>query len=506
MENYATKNTDVFLSARRFPEYEEIGICRREPFQRDRDRIMHSRSFRRMMHKTQIFNANMGDHYRNRLTHTLEVAQISRSIGKVLGLNDELIEAIALGHDLGHTPFGHIGERTLDGILHNGLNTNIPATGGRFKHNFQSLKVVDQLETRCEDYAGINLTLATREGILKHTKTAYAGEGFLHYPELDFSNIDLSAPSFTLEGQVVAISDEIAQCTHDLEDGVRSKIISFSDIQNYPLVLQVIKKYDIFIPRSTVTPTYDTRNLIIKNLVGFLIEDVCIESQKRISLYTKKCGIPDANKGGFKELCISFSPDIEKAVLELLSFIKRLIVCSEQITISDSKSKNIISSLFEAFYLHPKQLPDYALSKYCKQAEIIFDRLSLDDFRLQQDPTFVRAISDHIAGMTDQYVPSLKDKTSELKNTLTIINKREIINILAEKSEAKFEMAFDHVTYQDDSGHKAYDYQIEIELKSDYIHRVNLKMLTDDLERKVSKLESSTESKYKRGLTKLSVQ
>ena len=220
-----------------------------------------------MMHKTQIFNANMGDHYRNRLTHTLEVAQISRSIGKVLGLNDELIEAIALGHDLGHTPFGHIGERTLDGILHNGLNTNIPATGGRFKHNFQSLKVVDQLETRCEDYAGINLTLATREGILKHTKTAYAGEGFLHYPELDFSNIDLSAPSFTLEGQVVAISDEIAQCTHDLEDGVRSKIISFSDIQNYPLVLQVIKKYDIFIPRSTVTPTYDTRNLIIKNLV-----------------------------------------------------------------------------------------------------------------------------------------------------------------------------------------------------------------------------------------------
>lgn len=403
MENYATKNTDVFLSARRFPEYEEIGICRREPFQRDRDRIMHSRSFRRMMHKTQIFNANMGDHYRNRLTHTLEVAQISRSIGKVLGLNDELIEAIALGHDFGHTPFGHIGERTLDGILHNGLNTNIPATGGRFKHNFQSLKVVDQLETRCEDYAGINLTLATREGILKHTKTAYAGEGFLHYPELDFSNIDLSAPSFTLEGQVVAISDEIAQCTHDLEDGVRSKIISFSDIQNYPLVLQVIKKYDIFIPRSTVTPTYDTRNLIIKNLVGFLIEDVCIESQKRISSYTKKCGIPDANKGGFKELCISFSPDIEKAVLELLSFIKRLIVCSEQITISDSKSKNIISSLFEAFYLHPKQLPDYALSKYCKQAEIIFDRLSLDGFRLQQDPAFVRAISDHIAGMTDQY-------------------------------------------------------------------------------------------------------
>jgi len=403
MENYATKNTDDFLSARRFPEYEETGICRREPYQRDRDRIMHSRSFRRMMHKTQIFNANTGDHYRNRLTHTLEVTQISRSIGKVLGLNDELIEAIALGHDLGHTPFGHIGERTLDDILRNGLHTNIPATGGRFKHNFQSLKVVDQLETRCEDYAGINLTLATREGILKHTKTAYGEEGPLRYSELDFSNMDLNAPSFTLEGQVAAISDEIAQCTHDLEDGVRSRIISFRDIQNDPLVLQVIEKYNILIPHLTENPAYDTRNLIIKNLVGFLIEDVCVESQKRIHLYVEKYGIPDAGEGGFRERCISFSPDIEKAVLRLLNFIKRQIVCSEQITISDSKSRNIISSLFEAFYLHPKQLPDYALSKYCKQAGIPFDRLSLDDSRLQQDPAFMRAISDHIAGMTDQY-------------------------------------------------------------------------------------------------------
>lgn len=312
MENYATKNTDIFLSARRFPEYEEIGICRREPFQRDRDRIMHSRSFRRMMHKTQIFNANMGDHYRNRLTHTLEVAQISRSIGKVLGLNDELIEAIALGHDLGHTPFGHIGERTLDGILHNGLNTNIPATGGRFKHNFQSLKVVDQLETRCEDYAAKS-TLRIRH----------------------------------------------KDCNYEI---------------------------------------------------------------------TIKCPTP--------------------------------------VQIKDNGQ----NERFE--FCHP-----------------------ISSNSLSGEEAFIV-----------EHVPSLKDKTSELKNTLTIINKREIINILAKKSEAKFEMAFDHVTYQDDSGHKAYDYQIEIELKSDYIHRVNLKMLTDDLERKVSKLESSTESKYKRGLTKLSVQ
>ena len=442
MENYATKNTDVFLSARRFPEYEEIGICRREPFQRDRDRIMHSRSFRRMMHKTQIFNANIGDHYRNRLTHTLEVAQISRSIGKVLGLNDELIEAIALGHDLGHTPFGHIGERTLDGILHNGLNTNIPATGGRFKHNFQSLKVVDQLETRCEDYAGINLTLATREGILKHTKTAYAGEGFLHYPELDFSNIDLSAPSFTLEGQVVAISDEIAQCTHDLEDGVRSKIISFSDIQNYPLVLQVIKKY--------------------------VFQDVLAYLKTRDDVYS-------FDKSPAFEQVDSYYDTPDKLVESAKSTLRiRHKDCNYEITIKCPT---------------PVQIKDNGQNERFEFCHPISSN------SLSGEEAFIV-----------EHVPSLKDKTSELKNTLTIINKREIINILAKKSEAKFEMAFDHVTYQDDSGHKAYDYQIEIELKSDYIHRVNLKMLTDDLEREVSKLESSTESKYKRGLTKLSVQ
>lgn len=395
-----------------------------------------------MMHKTQIFNANIGDHYRNRLTHTLEVAQISRSIGKVLGLNDELIEAIALGHDLGHTPFGHIGERTLDGILHNGLNTNIPATGGRFKHNFQSLKVVDQLETRCEDYAGINLTLATREGILKHTKTAYAGEGFLHYPELDFSNIDLSAPSFTLEGQVVAISDEIAQCTHDLEDGVRSKIISFSDIQNYPLVLQVIKKY--------------------------VFQDVLAYLKTRDDVYS-------FDKSPAFEQVDSYYDTPDKLVESAKSTLRiRHKDCNYEITIKCPT---------------PVQIKDNGQNERFEFCHPISSN------SLSGEEAFIV-----------EHVPSLKDKTSELKNTLTIINKREIINILAKKSEAKFEMAFDHVTYQDDSGHKAYDYQIEIELKSDYIHRVNLKMLTDDLEREVSKLESSTESKYKRGLTKLSVQ
>ena len=138
-----------------------------------------------------IFNANMGDHYINRLTHTLEVSQIARSIGKILQLNDELIEAIALGHDLGHTPFGHIGERTLHEIIMNGSISEIKQIDQGFKHNFQSLRVVDELESRCENYPGLNLTLAVREGMLKHTKTTKDGKQ-IKYPENNFPNIDIA--------------------------------------------------------------------------------------------------------------------------------------------------------------------------------------------------------------------------------------------------------------------------------------------------------------------------
>ena len=158
-----TPNDSIFLNQRRYEEREEVGYRNRDAFQRDRDRIMHSRAFRRMMHKTQIFNANMGDHYRNRLTHTLEVSQIARSIGKSLELNDELIEAIALGHDLGHTPFGHIGERTLHDILMNGSISKEMKICQGFKHNYQSLRIVDELECRCGDYQGFTRLFKSKQ-------------------------------------------------------------------------------------------------------------------------------------------------------------------------------------------------------------------------------------------------------------------------------------------------------------------------------------------------------
>lgn len=397
-------NDRCFLNRRRYEESPEIGICRRDEFQRDRDRIMHSRAFRRMMHKTQIFNANMGDHYRNRLTHTLEVCQIARSIGKVLKLNDELIEAIALGHDLGHTPFGHIGERTLHDILMKGSISNETKINQGFKHNFQSLRVVDELESRCNAYAGLNLTLAVREGMLKHTSLKMNGVPVI-FPEGDFKNIELEAPSFTFEGQVVAMADEIAQCTHDLEDGVRSKIISFDAIRQDPFIKRIIQENGIRIDNNSKTPAYDTRTLIIKNMVGSFIKDACIESEKRIEKYISKFSPSySSKKDCINERCIMLSPDIEKARRRIYDeMIVNQVICSEQISVSDSKSEYIIKQLFRAFYSHPKQLPNYVLEKYCNRNNIIFNRASLDVKKIQEDSGFIRTICDHISGMTDQF-------------------------------------------------------------------------------------------------------
>lgn len=402
MEMYAAKNDSAFLT-KRF--YEDKGynsnIIPREPFQRDRDRIIHSRAFRRMMHKTQVFNANKGDHFRNRLTHTLEVSQIARSIGKYLQLNDELVEAIALGHDLGHTPFGHIGERTLNTILMEGIDNEILPIKQNFKHNFQSLRVVDKLETRCTDYLGINLTFATREGILKHTKVRNENR-YYHYLDLDLTDMHLDLPfSITLEGQVVAIADEIAQCTHDLEDGVRSGIINFKALMKQPLVSQCIEAYNPVIDKGTVAPAYETRSLIIKNLVGYLIYDVCKQSEENISQYIKQHDIQ--NEVIFKKKCVSFSKGIDQLVEKLKKWMNDRIIYSEEVSISDSKAQYLIKQLFKAFYIHPKQLPDYMLEKYFKIKGRSFSRVDMDDEELKRDTMFIRMVADHIGGMTDQF-------------------------------------------------------------------------------------------------------
>ena len=389
-------------------EPDEKGFAR-EPFQRDRDRIMHSRAFRRLMHKTQVFNANIGDHYRNRLTHTLEVSQIARSIGKALELNDELIEAIALGHDLGHTPYGHVGERTLDEILRGKAIDEIKDQNDGFKHNLQSLRVVDELETRCSVYNGINLTLAVREGIIKHTKTKKDGR-LCQSSDNDYSNMNLDNPfSFTFEGQVVALADEIAQYTHDLEDSVRSKIITIDDVIDSPIIKKMLEKNgkvnaDNYKDLFQTDPALHIRTIIIHDYIGYLIHDVIATSKPKVSEYLEKYNPTFKNKEkAINKLCIVLSAETNELAKELNDEITNKVVFSDFISTADSKSEYVIKQLFKAFYKHPKQLPDYVLTRYYAKMGSELNRLKMKDDEIRNDPRFIRAICDHIAGMTDQF-------------------------------------------------------------------------------------------------------
>lgn len=394
-------NTDIMIS--RLNGKEPDNFTTRLDFQRDRDRIIHSRAFRRLMHKTQIFHSNKGDHYRNRLTHTLEVSQIARSIGKLLKLDGDLIEAISLGHDLGHTPFGHVGERTLHSILNDGLD-GIEPIGFGFKHNFQSLRVVDTLEQKNDNYKGLNLTLAVREGIFKHTGKQLKGS-LVNYDVEDLNTRQLRTDlnnSFTLEGQVVAIADEIAQITHDIEDGIRGGIIAFKELFECELIQSYSEKVG---KTKDDFKTNNEKNALIKDCIGYLIQDVQLESQKRIDSYKSRYNEPCFTdiEDVYTEKCISFSSAMVHQVEKMAKDKIQWIICSEEISQADSKAEYVIKQIFKAYYHHPKELPDYILARYKGVPVDNLDRRSLNDDELKSDPFFKRCICDHIAGMTDQF-------------------------------------------------------------------------------------------------------
>lgn len=417
---FAAKSSSKFLTKRNNIEDDGSNIEFRLPFQRDRDRIIHSRAFRRLMHKTQVFNANLGDHYRNRLTHTLEVSQIARSISKYLELNDELTEAIALGHDLGHTPFGHVGERTLHLLISGSFiedDYNKNAFGG-FKHNFQSLQIVDNIEKRTNDYNGMNLTLAVREGILKHTGTKIripkdiASRNFMNstkvevtYNTLNLENISVDKPSFTLEGQVVAIADEIAQCTHDLEDGLRAKIISLNDLKDDLFINKICKDRNFRL--LDLEETVDVRNTLIKYMVGELINNVCMETSKNLIALKENSHIPQYKDKDdiYKESIVCFSDSMKEFHEKLSSLTTKLVIASQSVTQADLKAEYIIKRLFKGYFNHPQQLPDYILNRYFSKKGKEFNRFSIEDNinNLKNDSEFVRLICDHIGSMTDQY-------------------------------------------------------------------------------------------------------
>jgi len=340
----------------------------RNEFQRDRDRIIHSTSFRRLQYKTQVFVNHEGDMFRSRLTHSIEVAQISRGIARTLGCHEDLAEAIALAHDLGHTPFGHAGQ--------DALNSCMKGYGG-FEHNLQSLRVVDYLESRYADFDGLNLTYETREGILKHCSKKNA----IHLGELGKRFINNTSPS--LEAQIVNLADEIAYCHHDLDDGFRSQIIDFEQLQDLALfsatAQAVKKKYKHIEPEKLMHES-------IRRMMYGIINDVCQTSLKKIEEIKPN----SINAVRAHQIIITFSPSILDAMMKLKNFSRQYIYRHPKIEQMTLTAKQTIERLFNYFINDIERLPP--------------------NFRKNKNDKAERIIADYIAGMTDRYALELAIK------------------------------------------------------------------------------------------------
>src|SRR5689334_17305265 len=368
----------------------------RTEYARDRDRIVHSHAFRRLKHKTQVFIPYEGDHFRTRLTHTIEVSQIARSAARTLGLNEDLVEAISVGHDLGHTPFGHSGERVLDKLLRDAH----PQAGG-FKHNYQSVRVVDRLEKRYEE-PGLNLTHDVREGMLKHT--AWTRD----YPfPVDFADGLRWDSGGSLEAQIVNWSDEIAQQTHDLEDGL--PLTEEGAIEELAISRQVRAA------RGYGNDPASRRAPLIRGMIATLSADLVEASRIRIEgwLEANRVATTDefyARRNRLPGDLVGFSDAGRRLYTELREFVYRHIIHSFPVSRHDGHARRVLAGVFSAYRDNPRLLPDDVLRLMERELSVRFLReVPLPQIerevaeRYRPQPGFYRAIADHIAGMTDSY-------------------------------------------------------------------------------------------------------
>jgi dGTPase len=345
----------------------------RSAFQRDRDRIVHSTAFRRLEYKTQVFVNHEGDLYRTRLTHSVEVAQISRSIARTLRLNEDLTEAIALAHDLGHTPFGHAGQ--------DALNRCMQPYGG-FEHNFQSLRVVDHLEEKYAQFAGLNLTFESREGILKHCSPANAravgavGERFLNNTQ----------PS--LEAQLVNLADQIAYNNHDVDDGLRAGLITIEQLQQIELFEE---QYAVVRAQYPKLSQRRTIHEVVRRMINRLVIDL-VETSRGLLGEHNPADIEAVRL--HPQPLIQFSAHQNRLNHKLKQFLRERLYRHYRVMRMTRKAEQIIHQLFEAFMEEPRMLPDeqYALTTG------------------QQESARARIIADYIAGMTDRYALSEHQK------------------------------------------------------------------------------------------------
>jgi dGTPase len=373
----------------------------RSPFRRDCDRVIHSTAFRRLKHKTQVFVFHEGDHYRTRLTHTLEVAQIARALARQLGLDEDLTETLALAHDLGHPPFGHAGERALDACLQ--------AHGG-FDHNAQTLRVVTSLEHRYPEFDGLNLTWESLEGIVKHNGPLTGSDGAAvgRYREhgipcgiSDYIGTwDLELASFaSLEAQVAAIADDIAYNAHDIDDGLRAGLFRVDDLKVMPLTADMIAEIDRAYPALDEVRRGAE---LVRELISCLIGAVVSEAGRRLQAANPQ-SVEDVRNHG--EVLIAFPPDVARAEAEIKAFLKRRMYRHSRVMRVMGEAEQILFDLFARYQSTPNDLPAEWLPPAGEDHETETGR--------------ARRIGNFIAGMTDRFALTehqrLFDSTPDLR-------------------------------------------------------------------------------------------
>ena len=342
-------------------------------YQRDRDRIIHSTSFRRLKYKTQVFVYDEGDHYRTRLTHTLEVSQISRSISRYLKLNEDLSEAISLAHDLGHPPFGHAGEKILDFCIRD---------YGGFNHNIHSIRLVTELEKAYQNFDGLNLSINTIDGIVKHNGPNYLMmENFNLLPNLrKIKKINFYKQS-SLESQISALSDDIAYNNHDIDDGIRAGLFSINDIKDLPIIGEIIKKKN-----KQFKNTKLLRNEIIRSIINFMVTDLILYTKKKIK-NLKINTIEDVYKSS--DFIVSFSPKLISANNQIREFLRVNMYENKSVKEMTNKAEIIIKNLYMYLIKNNKRfIPQDVKKKWGLE----------------------RSVSDFIAGMTDKFAIDLYNK------------------------------------------------------------------------------------------------
>jgi dGTPase len=335
----------------------------RGEYQRDRDRIIHARAFRRLENKTQVFSRRFSDHFRTRLTHTLEVAQISRTVAQAAGLNADLVEALALAHDLGHPPFGHAGEEALDRMMR--------SHGGRFDHNLQALRIVERFEVRYARFPGLNLTFEVREGLVKHSRD-YEADAF---PELGEYRLDLQPP---LEAQIIDLTDEIAYGAADLDDGMEARLLNLEGAAAaVPLLGRLLGEVDAVFGRLAPKLRF---NEMLKRLLDYLVTDL-IEALRAVMAGLESV---EAVRAQPRRLA-AFSPAADTERRQLKEYLYAHLYHHPRLMDENASAKRVVTEVFERLLARPDALPP----AYRAQME-------------QSPPT--RVICDYLAGMTDSYI------------------------------------------------------------------------------------------------------